>query len=78
MIIQKSNLLIKNNNVNLLMNQALHINYFIPEKIRIEEGKGKVVRQNVLKESITIRLEDNSEIEKTIQQLENQLTGSKK
>ncbi len=42
------------------------------KKITIEEGKGKVVRQNVLKESITIRLEDNTEIEKTIQQLGNQ------
>ena len=38
-------------------------------RITIEEGKGKVIRQNVLKESITIRLEDNTEIEKTIQQL---------
>ena len=41
-------------------------------KITIEEGKGKVIRQNVLKESITIRLEDNTEIEKTIQELMNQ------
>ncbi len=39
------------------------------KKITVKEGKGKVVRQNVLKESITIRLEDKTEIEKTIQQL---------
>ena len=38
------------------------------KRITIEEGKGKVIRQNVLKESITIRLENNTEIEKTIQQ----------
>jgi len=34
------------------------------KKITLEEGKGIVVRQNVLKESVTIRLEDNTEIEK--------------
>lgn len=45
--------------------------------ITLEEGKGKVVRQNVLKESITVRLEDNTEIEKTIQQLENEKKGSR-
>ncbi|MCP3873220.1 MAG: stage 0 sporulation family protein [Desulfobacteraceae bacterium] len=45
-------------------------------KITIEEGKGKVIRQNVLKESITIRLEDKTEIEKTIQQLDKSITGS--
>ncbi len=37
--------------------------------ITISEGKGKVVRQNVLKESITIRMEDRTEIEKTIKEL---------
>jgi cell fate regulator YaaT (PSP1 superfamily) len=37
--------------------------------IILDEGKGKVVRQNVLKESVTIRLEDRTEIEKTIPQL---------
>lgn len=42
------------------------------KRITIEEGKGKVIRQNVLRESITIRLEDNTEIEKTIQQLAKQ------
>ena len=48
------------------------------KKITIEEGKGKVIRQNVLRESITVRLEDNTEIEKTIQQLDNSITGSTK
>ena len=38
-------------------------------KITIAEGRGKVIRQNVLKESITIRLEDHSEIEKSIKDL---------
>ena len=40
------------------------------KKIVIKEGKGKVVRQNVLKESITVRLEDHTEIEKNIRQLD--------
>jgi len=48
------------------------------KKITIEEGRGKVVRQNVLKESITVRLEDKTEVEKTIQQLHNLKTGSRK
>ena len=47
-------------------------------KITIEEGKGKIVRQNVLKESVTIRLEDNTEIEKKNRQLGNLITGHKK
>ena len=46
--------------------------------ITLEEGKGKVVRQNVLKESITVRLEDHTEIEKTIQQLNDSTTGPPK
>jgi len=46
--------------------------------ISVEEGKGKVVRQNVLKGSISIRLEDNTEIEKKIQQLDTAITGQKK
>ncbi len=46
--------------------------------IKIEEGKGKVIRQNVLKESITIRLEDKTEIEKSIQQLDKLKIGSPK
>ncbi len=45
------------------------------KKITIEEGRGKVVRQNVLKESITVRLEDRSEVEKTIRQLDKSKTG---
>lgn len=45
------------------------------KRITVEEGKGKIVRQNVLKESITIRLEDNTEIEKNIHQLKNSSTG---
>lgn len=44
--------------------------------ITTEKGKGKVVRQNVVKESITIRLEDNTEVEKTILQLNTQITGT--
>ncbi len=46
--------------------------------ITVEEGKGKIVRQNVLKESVTIRLEDNTEIEKKTNQLDNSITGHKK
>ena len=48
------------------------------KKITIEEGKGKVIRQNVLKETIIIRLEDNSEVEKKIKQLDNSTTGYRK
>ncbi|MBW2654645.1 MAG: stage 0 sporulation family protein [Deltaproteobacteria bacterium] len=48
------------------------------KKITIKEGKGKVVRQNILKEVVTIRLEDNTEIKKTIQQLTNSITESTK
>ena len=36
----------------------------IGSKVNISEGRGKVIRQNVLKEKLTIRLEDNTEIEK--------------
>ena len=39
------------------------------KSITIEEGEGKVVRQNVLRESVTIRLEDRTEVEKKISQL---------
>ena len=46
--------------------------------ITVEEGRGKVTRQNVLKESVTIRLEDNTEIEKSLLQLNNSKTGHKK
>ena len=48
------------------------------KRITIEEGKGKVIRQNVLKETIIIRLEDNSEVEKKIKQLDNSTTGYRK
>ncbi|MBU0971035.1 MAG: stage 0 sporulation protein [Proteobacteria bacterium] len=41
----------------------------IGKSITIEEGEGKVVRQNVLRESVTIRLEDRTEVEKKISQL---------
>jgi cell fate regulator YaaT (PSP1 superfamily) len=39
--------------------------------ITIEEGRGKVTRHNVVKESITVRLEDNTEVEKSITDLKN-------
>ncbi|MBU8848993.1 MAG: stage 0 sporulation family protein [Desulfobacterales bacterium] len=48
------------------------------KRITLKEGKGKVIRQNVLKESVTIRLEDNTEITKTIRQMANSSTGSTK
>ena len=37
--------------------------------ITVEEGLGKVIRQNVLKESVTVRLEDRTEVEKKISDL---------
>jgi len=40
------------------------------KKIILEQGKGIVIRQNVLKESVTIRLEDNTEIEQKTHQLD--------
>lgn len=36
------------------------------KKITIPEGRGKVVRLNVLKETFTVRLEDHTEVEKTV------------
>lgn len=45
------------------------------KQITIAEGKGKVVRQNVLKESVTVRLEDNTEIEKSIREMDASFTG---
>jgi cell fate regulator YaaT (PSP1 superfamily) len=45
--------------------------------ISIEEGQGKVVRQNVLKESIIVRMEDRTEIEKKISQLDKKNIGQK-
>ena len=44
--------------------------------IHIEEGKGTVVRQNVLKGSIIIRMEDRTEVEKEIKHLK-QITTEK-
>lgn len=38
-------------------------------KITVEEGQGKVIRQNILKQTVTIRLEDQSEIEKKLKDL---------
>ncbi|MCA1792970.1 MAG: stage 0 sporulation protein [Desulfobacteraceae bacterium] len=37
--------------------------------IVLEQGTGKIVRQNILKQSITVRMEDRSEIEKNICEL---------
>ncbi|HKL01276.1 MAG TPA: regulatory iron-sulfur-containing complex subunit RicT [Desulfotignum sp.] len=37
--------------------------------VTLEQGNGKVVRQNVLKQSITVRMEDRSEIEVTVSEL---------
>ena len=39
------------------------------KQITIQEGKGKVIRQNVLKQTVTVRLEDRSEVEKTVKEL---------
>ncbi len=44
--------------------------------IPLDGEKGKVVRQNVLKESVTVRLEDRTEVEKTIEQLSTKKKGS--
>lgn len=40
------------------------------KKINLKEGSGKVVRQNVLKETITLRMEDNTEIDRHVSDLE--------
>ncbi len=45
------------------------------KKITISEGRGKVIRHNVLKESIVVRLEDKTEIEKSITDLKKEKTG---
>ncbi len=37
--------------------------------LHTDEGKGKVIRQNVLKESVTVRLEDRTEVEIPLDQL---------
>ncbi len=39
------------------------------KKIEIPEGRGKVVRQNVLQRSVTVLLEDGREIEKILDPL---------
>ncbi len=46
--------------------------------ITIEAGKGKVVRQNVLKESITVRMEDRTEVEVPLTKLKKNTTGPQK
>lgn len=46
--------------------------------ITLEEGTGKVVRQNVLKQSITVRFEDRSEVEKKVSELPRGLHHKKK
>jgi cell fate regulator YaaT (PSP1 superfamily) len=40
------------------------------KKINLKKGQGKVVRQNVLKETVTIRMEDNTEIDRNFHDLE--------
>ncbi|MFA5906853.1 MAG: regulatory iron-sulfur-containing complex subunit RicT [Desulfobacula sp.] len=40
------------------------------KKINLKEGSGKVVRQNVLKETVTLRMEDNTEIDRHVSDLE--------
>jgi cell fate regulator YaaT (PSP1 superfamily) len=40
------------------------------KKVNLKEGTGKVVRQNVLKETVTIRMEDNTEIDRHVHDLE--------
>lgn len=40
------------------------------KKVNLKEGTGKVVRQNVLKETVTLRMEDNTEIDRHIHDLE--------
>ncbi|MCG8639608.1 MAG: stage 0 sporulation family protein [Desulfobacterales bacterium] len=51
------------------------------KKITIEEGTGKVVRLNVLKETFTVRMDDGTEVEKTTRQFKkskSQKTGPAK
>jgi cell fate regulator YaaT (PSP1 superfamily) len=42
--------------------------------LTIDAGKGKVIRQNVLKESVTVRLEDRTELEIPLHQISPQQT----
>jgi cell fate regulator YaaT (PSP1 superfamily) len=37
--------------------------------VTLEQGTGKVVRQNILKQSITVRMDDRSEIEVAVSEL---------
>ncbi len=48
------------------------------KKITIEEGTGKVIRLNVLKETVTVKLEDHTEVEKTLEQLKQNQSIQKK
>ncbi|MBT3388276.1 MAG: stage 0 sporulation protein, partial [Desulfobacula sp.] len=45
--------------------------------IEIQEGKGKVVRQNILKETVTIRLEDRTEVEKKLTSWTNKIRNQR-
>ncbi len=40
--------------------------------ITIKEGKGKVIRQNVIKESVTIRIDENTKVETALKELKKQ------
>ena len=46
------------------------------KKVMLKEGDGKVVRQNILKQTVSIRLEDSTEVEKSIQELAKHHSGS--
>ncbi len=49
-----------------------HLQKAIPKlgkTLQLTEGKAKVVRQNILKQSVILRLEDSSEIEKNVSEL---------
>lgn len=39
------------------------------ETLVIDQGKAKIIRQNILKQSVTLRMEDNTEIEKKLSDL---------
>lgn len=44
--------------------------------ITVEDVKGKVVRQNVLRQSVTVRLDDRMEKEIFLSQLQKESTGN--
>jgi len=50
----------------------------IGKKVRTKQGEGKVIRQNVLKESVTVELESGEEIEIPAQELTRQGLFTKK